>query len=100
MNFGVGHVFQRQGLLTDNSEFPERDDDSVLQGQDFLPPPDAYTLLSAGIDTELSLDGSSFTLGVQVDNLLDTSYRDYLDRLRYFADARGREVRLRLTWNF
>lgn len=97
---GFHHVFERQGLLLDNNDYPNRTEDSALQGQDFLPPPRSYTLFSAGAKTKMAFGGTSLVIAVDVDNILDTNYRDYLDRLRYFADARGRELRTTLTWRF
>jgi iron complex outermembrane receptor protein len=35
-----------------------------------------------------------------VSNLLNTSYRDYMDRFRYFTDAIGRSISLRLKYRF
>ncbi|NNC82952.1 MAG: TonB-dependent receptor [Flavobacteriales bacterium] len=100
LDAGLRHVFERQGILTDNSDYPDRSEDSALQGQDFLPPPDPYTLFSLGAETKMAFGATSFTLGLDVENLLNTRYREYLDRFRYFADARGREIRWRLTWRF
>ena len=63
---------------------------------DILPPPDGYFLL------DLSWSGqiNRFTLGVQVTNVLNTSYRNYTDRLRYFADEIGRNYLVSLTYEF
>ena len=36
------------------------------------------------------------TIGVGVDNLLNTSYRDYLNRFRYYTDEMGTNVSLRV----
>ncbi|MEZ4740727.1 MAG: hypothetical protein R2818_15545 [Flavobacteriales bacterium] len=38
--------------------------------------------------------------GIQGGNLLNATYRDYLDRFRYFADARGLELNLWLRYSF
>jgi iron complex outermembrane receptor protein len=38
--------------------------------------------------------------GLQASNLLNASYRDYLDRFRYFADARGVDVALWIRYSF
>jgi iron complex outermembrane receptor protein len=63
---------------------------------DFAPPPDGYYLLFASLTA--SYGHTMLTLGV--DNLLNVRYRDYLDRLRYFADARGRNVFVKLHTTF
>jgi iron complex outermembrane receptor protein len=62
---------------------------NLLARQDFVPPPEAYNLLGAKISANLSTPKLRVRIFVQVDNLLNTSYRDYLNRQRYFADDLG-----------
>lgn len=57
--------------------------------QDFLAPPPAYHLLQISAATTILSKNLQTRLVVRVDNLLNTSYRDYLNRQRYFADAQG-----------
>lgn len=57
--------------------------------QDFAPPPPAYNLLGLKITAQKLLKTHNFNFYVKVDNLLNTRYRDYLNRLRYFADDLG-----------
>lgn len=57
--------------------------------QDFLPPPPAYHLLQFSAATTILSKKLKTRLVVRVDNLLNTPYRDYLNRQRYFADAQG-----------
>ena len=45
VNVNGKYVFRQNHLLTDNSRFPDRGVNSLLQGQDFLAPPAAYFLL-------------------------------------------------------
>ena len=66
------------------------------EGIDYADPPDGYTLFSVGYQAELLLGSSTLQLGLTVRNLLDTTYRDYLSRFRYFIDDPGRNVVLRL----
>jgi iron complex outermembrane recepter protein len=67
---------------------------------DFAPAPDAYSLL--GVSGELEIDAGPMPLrmGVDIHNLLDASYREYLSLLRYYADQPGRDVRLWLGADF
>ena len=67
-------------------------------GKDFdiLPPPDGYFLVNLGWDAEIS----NFRVGLQVKNLLNTSFRNYTDRLRYFADEVGRNYIINLKYQF
>jgi iron complex outermembrane receptor protein len=69
-------------------------------GEDYLAPPPGYFLLNAEVSGSLQLGGRPLQFGVSVNNLLNTRYRDYLDRFRYYADAIGRNVTLRLSYPF
>ncbi|MEJ2163613.1 MAG: TonB-dependent receptor, partial [Robiginitalea sp.] len=56
-------------------------------------PPDAYHLL--GLKANMAFDLSEtlvLNTGLTINNLLDTSYREYLNRNRYFADDLGRNI--------
>ncbi len=63
---------------------------------DFMAPPDAYLLIGA----KVAYDKRPWHVTVQADNLLNSSYRVYTDRLRYFADAPGRNVSFTLGFEF
>jgi iron complex outermembrane receptor protein len=39
-------------------------------------------------------------VGVAITNLLNTSYRNNLNRLRYYADDLGRNVLLNIKFNY
>jgi iron complex outermembrane recepter protein len=72
----------------------------VPAGIDFAPPPPAYLLLDVEMGTTVKLAKQEFGLGFSANNLLNTKYRDYLDRFRYFADAQGRNFTLRIKYLF
>ncbi|MEM1407706.1 MAG: carboxypeptidase-like regulatory domain-containing protein [Bacteroidota bacterium] len=63
---------------------------------DFMAPPDGYLLLGSNI----SYKKKAWNVAFNVDNLLNTSYRIYTDRLRYFADAPGRNFTLAVEYSF
>lgn len=63
---------------------------------DFAPPPPGYALLDLDASASFRLRGREGTVGLSVENLLDTAYRDYLSRWRYFVDAPGRMATLRV----
>lgn len=67
---------------------------------DLIPPPSAYNLFDIHISGTLRnlKYKPKFRLGVE--NLFNTSYRDYLNRQRYFADALGRNFTLSWVQNF
>ncbi len=64
-------------------------------------PPQAYHLLALDAATSFSIKTKNdFSLGLRVTNLLNTNYRDYLNRQRYFVDDLGRNISLRLIYNY
>jgi iron complex outermembrane receptor protein len=68
---------------------------------DINTPPGAYHLLSLRTRMEFSIGGSMrLSSGLKVDNLLNTNYRDYLNRQRYYADDLGRNIVLQLKFNY
>ena len=68
--------------------------------QELVAPPDAYTLLNLSADTVITVDGHSFDFGLKVENLTNTTYRNYLNRLRFFSDERGINLSFRLGYKF
>ncbi len=68
---------------------------------DLSTPPEAYHLLNlkSNIDFKLTLK-SILNVGLSVTNLFNTSYRNYLNRLRYYADDIGRNINLTLKINY
>jgi len=46
------------------------------------------------------LSGNRLNIFLRIDNLFNVSYRDYLNRLRYFADELGINVIMGLNLNF
>ena len=71
-------------------------------GSDFLKPPDAYGLfgITAGTKWLIGTGDKSLALDISVQNLLNTSYRDYMNRFRYYADDIGRNIQLHATFRF
>ncbi|HBF20435.1 MAG TPA: TonB-dependent receptor, partial [Cryomorphaceae bacterium] len=68
---------------------------------DLAPPPDAYSLLGLSMGTELpASDNRTFTFSLGVQNLLNTPYRDYLNRFRYYADQTGVNLQLKIKYEF
>lgn len=68
---------------------------------DVSTPPEAYHLLSfnSSVDFELSNE-TSLTVGFDVSNVFNTSYRNYLNRTRYYADELGRNFLINLKINY
>lgn len=72
----------------------------LLAEQDFLAPPNAYFLLGFSAGTTLTQKTNKIELGMRIENMLNTTYRDYLNRLRYFADDLGVNVVCRIGYRF
>ena len=68
--------------------------------QDYLDPPAAYGLLAFDAGTTLSVGGQRIDIGFSVSNALNTRYRNYLNRFRYFADEIGRNYSIRIKIPF
>ena len=70
----------------------------VIFTGDFAPPPPAYFLVGAeaGFAWQVGL-GPPIRVVLTGSNLLNTRYRDYLNRFRYFADEPGRNISLKIN---
>jgi iron complex outermembrane receptor protein/hemoglobin/transferrin/lactoferrin receptor protein len=61
----------------------------------------AYSVINVEARTTLHLGlGAPLTFTVGVDNLLDETYRDFLDTYKGYALSPGRDVRFGLTTSF
>lgn len=67
---------------------------------DLAPAPPAYMLWNAGIQTAIQFDKNKLNIGFQVTNLLDKSFKDYMNRFRYFSHELGRNVIIKLNYEF
>jgi iron complex outermembrane receptor protein len=68
--------------------------------EDFLPPPPGYFLLEFEAGFSLLSGTEKLKFHMAIRNLLNVSYRDYLNRLRYYADDTGRSLELRIKYQF
>lgn len=68
---------------------------------DISTPPNAYHLLklNGSMDFKVSKT-ASLKVGLEITNLLNSSYRSYLNLLRYYADDLGRNFLLNLKLNY
>ncbi|QCR24178.1 TonB-dependent receptor [Pontibacter sp. SGAir0037] len=65
---------------------------SDWQSDPVAPAPDGYFLWHAEAGTTLKIGHQHLAIGITGNNLLNTAYRDYQNRLRYFADEIGRII--------
>ena len=73
----------------------------TMETVDVSTPPDAYHLLNFNSSLDLNINQkSTLTIGFGITNILNQSYRNYLNRLRYYADDLGRNFLLNLKINY
>lgn len=70
-------------------------------GTDFALPPPSYHLFNIMLGTTI-MNKKNHSTGIQlnVDNLLNKEYKDYMDRFRYYAHALGRNVSIKINYTF
>lgn len=76
---------------------PEQQQEVLLE---INTPPDAYHLLNFNSKLVFNLGKQTLTTSLNVNNILNTNYREYLNRQRYFADDLGRNIILQLKLNY
>lgn len=64
---------------------------------DFSTPPNGYSLWNIQTGVNIS---KNLSAGLIVNNVFDVSYRDYLNRLRFFANEAGRNFILNFRYRF
>lgn len=69
----------------------------VPNNQDYAAPPKGYALLNFETGASFYIYHQPLHIHITVNNALNTRYRDYLNRFRYFADERGVNVALRIN---
>jgi iron complex outermembrane receptor protein len=93
------YIFKQNRTLEDIFIF------SPLEGREVLVPfnssPAAYHIMGIDFSAQFSLmNENDLAVGLGITNLLNTNYRDYLNRQRYFADDLGRNVNLRIIYKY
>ncbi len=93
----------KQTRYPDNNFTTEflRDGVIVEEVVDISTPPPAYTVFDVYAEYKMSiLNEKDLSLGMSITNILDTSYRDYLNRQRFYADNIGRNITLNINFKF
>ncbi|WP_303319009.1 TonB-dependent receptor [Flavivirga abyssicola] len=94
-------------LVLRQNEFPDNNFDVYIPTTDsevlldISSPPPTYHLLHFHNDITLNLSKqTNLNIGLNITNIFNTSYREYLNRLRYFADDLGRNIMLQVKFNY
>jgi iron complex outermembrane receptor protein len=69
-----------------------------LDPEDFAP--EGYTIANAGAGVALGVGQQVFNVDLAARNLFDTRYANFMSRYKAYAPDPGRNVTLRLTWQF
>ena len=73
---------------------------NIIIDQDFVAPPSAYNLFGFKLSTNLIFRHYKLRFSVNSHNLFNISYRDYLNRQRYFSDDIGRSLTFGINFKF
>ncbi len=68
----------------------------VPKEADYAEPPDGYMLFNAGVSSTFAVPQTHVRFNMELHNVFNTAYRDYLSRFRYFIDDPGRSLILRI----
>ncbi len=67
---------------------------------DFVDSPEGYFLASISAGISKPIDKSKLDFRISVENLTNTAYREYSNRMRYYADEIGRNFSIALKYSF
>ena len=105
--FSNGLEYQLPNLKKLSDLYVEAGIETVLEqtlvpdNSDYLAPPKAYNLFSFGAGfTVPTYKEQKLIVNFEINNLLNTVYRDYLNRFRYYTDNMGRNYSLKLKLTF
>jgi len=96
------NVFRQNQYPNHNFELDIVEDRQyVTKTVDISTPPTAYHLVGANLKWgPYDFLSSKVNISLSIDNMFDSSYRNYLNRLRYYADEQGRNVLLQIKFSY
>lgn len=109
--YGLELTLKNQTYLT-QKRFPDNNftvnlninGETVPTYVDISTPPKGFSLFdfnaSADISPAIGWKKSKFTLGFSIENIFNTSYRNYLNHQRFYADETGRNLAIQLKINY
>jgi len=101
------HVNLNHEFVAEQNRYPNYNFETYIASNDtyvlvdISTPPPAYNLFNLSADITFDFQ-KNMKLNVMagIDNIFNTSYREYLNRLRYFADDTGRNITVQLKFNY
>jgi iron complex outermembrane recepter protein len=100
LSYNWGSVLKLKELTLSLSHLYVMKQNRLPPNTDFAPPPEAYSLVGANVGMIIPLKKQEISLHLGVSNLFNVSYRDYLNRFRYYADDLGRNFTIRMKIGF
>lgn len=70
------------------------------ENADYSNPPSDYLVFNTSINYEFPLKENFLQIGFVVDNLLNKSYRNYMNRFRYYTHEMGRNISFKINYQF
>ena len=102
MDWGLSYEFgkdpERQNRLTLSQVLVAQQ--SREPDFDLAPAPPGYSLVNLGFSKKIQLFKHDFSVSMQVNNLLNTEFKEYMNRFRYFTADMGRNFQLKLNYQF
>lgn len=89
LNYELPNLGKLENLMFQVNARVVLQQNNIAVEQDFIAPPDGYQLLGFAASTDFHWKKKRITAHLEFNNLLNTRYRDYLNRQRYFADDLG-----------
>lgn len=103
MDWGISYAFGKKA----NPESDRITLSNVLVAQqkrepdfDLAPAPPSYALFNIGYQKKFQFAENQFNIGLQINNLFNTEYKEYMNRFRYFTADMGRNILLKLNYQF
>ncbi len=70
------------------------------ENADYTNPPSDYLLLNGSINYKLPIGTNTLQFGLTIDNALNKNYRNYMNRFRYYTDEIGRNIGIKVNYQF
>jgi iron complex outermembrane receptor protein len=94
----IGHRIRSPYISLENVLVPTQS--RVPPNSDYVAPPAGYSIFNANVGCAIPLGSHLLHTDFGVQNLTNVTYRDYLNRFRYYADDLGINFILRLKLSF
>ena len=96
------NVFRQNQYPNHNFELDIVEDRQyVTKTVDISTPPASYHLVGANLKWgPYEFLSSKLNISLSIDNMFNSSYRNYLNRLRYYADEQGRNLLLQIKFSY